>query len=278
MSLKIGGPKQPEGPGQVTSLYGGDVEMKFEPRKHKYFVREKDILGLWGEWQVKPSVTTLLGVLDKPALVQWAANMAVDFIQENLKVGEALDEITIGDLCSNARSAHRKYTKKACDVGTLVHQRLAEFLESGEVRSPVNEQAKSGFDAGIEWLQKHNAKALVVEGRAYSREFGFTATTDFIGEVDGINAVLDFKTSKDLYENYYWQIAAYAQARYEMAGEWYEGWLLRIDKETGEFEAKRVPKEDLQEYAKAFVHLIPIWEAQRKFKEQRKAEGYTVWE
>lgn len=278
MALKIGGPVQPPPAGQVTSLYGGDVEMKFDSRKHKYFVRERDILGLWNDWSVRPSVTTLLGVLDKPALVQWAANQAVAIIREQLLPGDTLDEVMIENLCESARTNYRKTTRKAADIGTLVHARLQEFLETGEVRAPVHEQAAISFGAGIDWLQKHRAKAFIVEGRAYSREHRFTATVDFVGEVDGNPAVLDFKTSKDLYENYYWQIALYAQARYEMDGEWREGWLLRIDKETGEFEAKRVPIPDLQKYAAVAVHLVPIWEAQRDFKEQRRAEGYTVWE
>lgn len=278
MPLKVGRPDPRPGPGAITSLYGGDIEMKFDSRKHKYFVRERDEVGFWGDWSVRPSVTTLLGVLDKPALVQWAANQAVAIIREQLTPGDTLDEVMIEKLCEDARSNYRKTTKKAADIGTLVHARLQEYLEAGVVNTPVHTMAAQSFGAGIEWLQKHEAKAFIVEGRAYSRAHRFTATVDFVGEVDGNPAVLDFKTSKDLYENYYWQIALYAMARYEMDGEWREGWLLRIDKETGEFEAKRVPIPDLQKYAAAAVHLIPIWEAQREFKEQRKAEGYTVWE
>ena len=43
----------------------------FDEEKHRYYLDGKQMTG----------VTTILGVLAKPALIQWAANMAIDSVR-----------------------------------------------------------------------------------------------------------------------------------------------------------------------------------------------------
>ena len=58
--------------------------------------------------------------------------------------------------------------------------------------------------------------------------------------VDGKLCVIDFKTSKKIYKSYYLQVAAYAAAIQMMqGGDLPMGIILRLDKETGEFQEKR---------------------------------------
>ena len=45
----------------------------FDEKTHRYYIGDKQRTG----------TTTVLGILAKPALIQWAANMAVDYIKEN---------------------------------------------------------------------------------------------------------------------------------------------------------------------------------------------------
>jgi hypothetical protein len=63
-------------------LYAGNVILNFNPDKHLYTVDDKKIDG----------VTSILGVINKPALIAWAANCAADFIKATLKAGRSLDQ------------------------------------------------------------------------------------------------------------------------------------------------------------------------------------------
>src|ERR1700687_5883043 len=90
-------------------LYNNDIKLRFNSEKHKYFVKDKPV----------PSVTTILGVIAKPALINWAANQAVEFMQMNIKPGQSLDEIELSNLFKDAKKAHFKKKTDAGQLGTF---------------------------------------------------------------------------------------------------------------------------------------------------------------
>ena len=65
----------------INKMYGGNVELVFNPLKHQYTVDDEVVV----------SVTTALGVLSKPALIYWSANMAAEYVKENIKPGVAME-------------------------------------------------------------------------------------------------------------------------------------------------------------------------------------------
>ena len=64
----------------TNHLYGGTVDIVFESFRHQYTC----------EGRVIPGCTTALGILSKPALLYWAANMASDYWRDNIKPGHSL--------------------------------------------------------------------------------------------------------------------------------------------------------------------------------------------
>src|SRR4051812_27417221 len=105
------------------SLYSGTVELTFDPVKHKYKANGKEVLG----------VTTVLKVINKPALMPWAAKMTAEYVEQNLKPGLALDEIQIQQLCSAAKGAYRKKAQDSADLGHLAHSWFEAYF-SGRTR------------------------------------------------------------------------------------------------------------------------------------------------
>ena len=74
--------------------------------------------------------------------------------------------------------------------------------------------------------------------------------------VDGKLCVIDFKTSKKVYKSYHLQVTAYAIAMQMMlGGDLPMGIILRLDKETGEFQEKRF---DPQAHVDTFFKCVEL--------------------
>ena len=102
--------------------------------------------------------------------------------------------------------------KEAGKRGTLVHK-TTEMLEAGgTVLRPgfsVQEwQMVAGF---VNWHTKHSPVVKHVEHGLVSDKLKIGGTIDRIYQIDGSNVLLDIKTSGSIYDNYWAQVAAYAE-------------------------------------------------------------------
>lgn len=127
------------------------------------------------------------------------------------------------------RSPYRSTSEKA-DMGTIVHSaveayiadkpltddQLREMLE--EARVPLARwKATKGYIAGaLEFLFDHEPEILHSEATVYSREHGYAGTADLVAKlrIGGSTraAILDFKTSKSIYDEMGLQLCAYSRA------------------------------------------------------------------
>jgi ATP-dependent exoDNAse (exonuclease V) beta subunit len=103
---------------------------------------------------------------------------------------------------------------------------------------PENEQAANAINAFRDWVKQNDVEWLAAEQRVYNRKQGYAGTVDAVARVNGVFSVIDFKTSARIYEEYHLQVAAYSKCVEDIYGETVEGaYILRFDKESGEFEA-----------------------------------------
>jgi hypothetical protein len=212
-------------------LYNGEITLEFNETTHTYTVDDKIIYG----------VTSIVGVLDKPALIYWAVGKAIDFLKQVLTPGLVIDEVNLPAMLEGAKTAHRKHLKDASDIGTAVHDYLERYLTAGINKEklppmPVNQNIKAGIKAVLEWAKENNVRFLASERKIYSKKYGYAGTLDALAEVNGKLAIVDFKTSNGIYEDYFLQTAAYARAVEEEDGKKIEEcWILRIPKDGSEF-------------------------------------------
>lgn len=214
---------------KMISLYGGDVRLEFDPARHAYTWNGKFI----------PGVTSILRILDKPALIQWAANMAAEYVLDALPLDDStpihLD--VLKDVCKEAKSAHRRISKDAADVGTVVHAFAERALVEQRVKLPQDPLARKGAEAFLGWLHATEHHAINVERMVFSKTHYYAGTCDFYGHIAGKVCVMDLKTSSGLYPEMLLQIAAYAIAISEETGEQInDGWIVRLCKKTGKCE------------------------------------------
>jgi hypothetical protein len=232
---------------QEMEIYGG--KLTFNDGSHRYFFNGEAV----------PGVTTILSRLSKPALIQWAADMAVQHIERNALSTE--EGYLVSDDCLiGAKTAHRVVRDTAADIGTAVHDYASKVL-IGDAWEPattdMETQARGAFDR---WLAEHKVEPVELERMVFSKYNWFAGRTDFYGVIDGRKATLDFKTSSAIYVEHWLQATAYDIALCEeLGGEPTDRWVVRLDKNTGAFDAqKRAPNID---HNAAFLSAVGLHRA-----------------
>jgi hypothetical protein len=161
-----------------------------------------------------PSVTQLMDQLGKPALVQWAANMAADYATDNW---DNLQQANPSERRKRIASAHRANRDRAAAQGTAVHA-LAELLITGQPID-VPEQI-SGYVGGLaRWLERTGVVVTVSEAKVWTDHDPELGLTGYAGTFDAIVkhprhglGLVDWKTGSGIYGNMGLQLAGYRAA------------------------------------------------------------------
>ena len=242
------------------TLYGGEVELTFDPVKHLYLANGEKADG----------VTSVLGTLAKPALIYWAANKASEYIQENLKPGVSYDELQIQELVEGAKMAHRKRSKEAADVGTLAHNWISKWIKGENPESLTNTTAKEICERFVQWAEEKKVEFVFSEKKIYSKRKGYAGTCDFVSKIDGGLWVGDIKTANAFYPEQLWQASAYREALAEEFKEKYAGRIIVRCGKDGSFEEKEDSSEE--NHFKDLSAFFGLLSAHRRLAEIRDEE------
>ena len=152
-----------------------------------------------------PSVTTILQVIAKPALLNWAARTAASLVLEDPERFDTAD-----------KAAGGIFTKrdKAADRGSMVHS-LCEAIDLGNTPDLSEAPADVQGDARAyqAFVATHNPQTLYTEATVWSDTHQYAGTTDLICKLqDGKTWLLDRKTGKAIYREATLQVTAYRHA------------------------------------------------------------------
>src|ERR1035437_3506725 len=112
--------------------------------------------------QALTGVTTILGVIAKPMLIQWSANMAVESIKGQLYDLTLMPPRTVlDDIFAMAKVAHRKKKEEAGVKGTDVHAEVELLIKQSMATGLMsyagdNEQVKHF----IKWSEDNKVKFI----------------------------------------------------------------------------------------------------------------------
>ena len=138
-------------------------------------------------------VTHILGVISKPALIYWYAK--------------------------NGMKKCKQILHLRAEFGTTCHKLFEIMMAGGIVNSKnYNEEMQTTISDFNTWRDEHEIESQGLEVHLWSETYKYAGTTDFIGLVDGKLTILDWKTSKAIYNEYWLQIAAYVHAFEELTG------------------------------------------------------------
>jgi CRISPR/Cas system-associated exonuclease Cas4 (RecB family) len=181
-------------------------------------------------------VTTILKILNKPALAKWANFLG--FKRQNI------DEVL----------------NKASTIGTNIHSAIYSFMMDKyfifiQNRHCGKHTIMRYMNSFLEWKRTHEITPIFMEKHLVTDDFG--GTVDFYGIVDGKKTVIDFKTSKRVYSSMFLQLAAYC-IMLEEKGHKVEQVGIIIVNEEG-YNEKFITRKQLNEYIKAFKTLVSLF-------------------
>ena len=215
-----------------------------------------------------PGVTTVLGILNKPALVPWANNLGLQGINV------------------------RDYVDDKADIGTLDHEMMhinlqnlmSTFPDSSLLWEQVDENnvplrvkgyytgmqlqiAQVGFKKFLEWKSQHTIVPIILERGMVSEKYQFGGTIDNYCLLDGIPTLIDYKTCKALYPEHFIQVCAYRQLLKETGHKVKKCAILRVGRvEMEGFEFQEIPEKKLALCWKMFKYCLQIYNLQKQLK------------
>jgi len=226
-----------------------------------------------------PSVTNILSVISKPALVPWAARVERELVVEaaaalymdaptSPRMTKAGYVTSLIQRLGHER-AHEKQLRKAGDIGSECH-RLVEWnlrLKSGQKvgdQPIVSPAAATAFSSFSQWWGESGLQVLAIEQTVWHPLLRYAGTLDILAYQGQDLVLVDLKTSRAIYDEYALQVAAYIKAMDAMGhGPVQRGYIVRLPKADGDgFEVLGLS--DVDRSFEAFEHAFALWKWQQK--------------
>lgn len=205
-------------------------------------------------------VTTVLKVISKPALIQWAANVAVEYVKNNpLPLQQdGLDGVigTSEEILEKARFAHKQKKEKAGDWGTILHEAIESWIKTGQ-EPQLEEEHKVVFGKFKDWVKENKVEFIESEKHVWSKDMWVGGICDLVFTMNGKKYIGDIKTSSRIYNEHFFQMAAYNLCLEEM-GEHQdiEGYVVINLKKDGEIDLMRA--DNLEMNRQAFLAALTL--------------------
>jgi hypothetical protein len=280
-------------------FYKGTERLRFSPSKWLWLRELAD-----GKLQPLEGVTTVLKATHNASepLINWALKQSyIKFkallLASHMGPNKAFEiwENELDALIVEAKKAAKEKLEDAGDVGTMAHNHLEKIakatLKDDSRRLielvallPPEPRAESCVIAGILWCVEHDIEWVYSERPVYSRIHGVCGTLDNIAWASSCKNPLccptpftrrrvqiDYKSSNALRVEYCLQTGLYTMAfEEEFPDEVIEDrFILRLDKETAEFEPWHLEGRELQKQdADAYLAALQCYRTSKAVEER----------
>ena len=197
-----------------------------------------------------PGVTTVLQIVNKPALAPAANRLGLQNINTNI------------------------YWRTLADIGSIAHFLILKHLndiqkpdisELGNFSQNQIDKAENSFLSYLEWEKNHKVEPVLLETPMVSESKKYGGTPDCVCHLDGGTklTLIDFK-SGGIYKEAYWQVAAYG---YLCGVE--KGIILGIPRTADESFDERII-DDLSLGIYPFLKCLELYNAIKAYESQVK--------
>jgi hypothetical protein len=244
-----------------------------------------------------PSVTSILQVLGKPALVNWAGKLnreraaeeAATLYSEMAETGAMFPAAWFRSTLFSriqGRVFHNEEARAQADIGTVAHERCewsvkkkmgAEVSPQDPISGPRamalpiadRERALWASIAFDDWMAKNRVEPIATEIVVAHRKYGYAGTADLVARVNGAVSLIDLKTSSGIWPEMRLQVAAYRAALNSPGGLPVPvemtmpiattAHIVRLPKKVSDPEFEAVEVGNLDAHMDAFLSLLNVW-------------------
>ena len=198
-----------------------------------------------GDGTKVPSVTSILRVIGKGEhLLTWANSLGLD----------GYDVI--------------EYRKAQAAVGTLGHAMIqADLLGRSMDFYGFSQEERDRADNVLRsyraWRRLHNPEPILVEEPLVSESCKYGGTIDLYARLGDLCGIIDVKTSNDIYDEHFYQIAAYSRLLVENGHRVDFNAILRVGRDEGDgftFQMAKNPQRDLAVFDAAHALYLRMQE------------------
>ena len=216
---------------------------------------------------VYPSVTTVLNVINKPALIPWAKKQSLEkvrYVLQNHVMNGTLPEIKNTDdidaIINEASKTPDQALQLAGDFGSQAHTMIDRIIKA-RINNEKDPKITPDLSVVMESFEmfcatykpvfvasevmvcvNHDSIKTVTGYHMPVLRSGYAGTIDAIALVgDGVPIVIDFKTGKGIYDEHRLQVGAYSEAlalrniypNHNTLGDFAfnEAWVVRLSKD-----------------------------------------------
>jgi hypothetical protein len=191
-------------------------------------------------------VTTALSELGKPYLVPWANKLGLQGIDS------------------------RTYVDETAQAGKLAHAMILDEIRGIKPDLHAFSQyeidaAENSFIKYLDWRKRHDVQPIHTEQGFVSERYQYGGTIDCYCLLDGRPTLVDFKTSKDIYDEHWYQVAAYRQLLEEASYSVDEVRILQIGRANeGDFQERH--RTDTSVELRIFLAALEIYNLKKLLK------------
>lgn len=209
-----------------------------------------------------PSVTSIIGLADKPALTNWKIDQA---ILAALTLPRSPEEQE-GDWIKRVKQDSKEQAYKAAERGTAIHAAIQGHYEGQPPQDEYWPHVKGTVSTVTDFfgIQNWNAEC------SFAHPLGFGGKTDLSCKHEKLGIVVDFKskefdtdTKLDIYDEHHMQLSAYAQG---LGIEQARGAICYVSvTNPGLARVIEVTVDDMARGWESFQSLLRFWKSKNRF-------------
>lgn len=246
---------------------------KFDTEKHVHILDGAPLYG----------TSTIVKEVMPPFLAKWGAQCAADYIRAKFGSETHIDipANKFSDILTESVSAWSKVRKDAATKGTDMHKDLEDYvqmcIDSFDGTPQVGEAYTGQVGKFAEWANANVQQFIFAEKYTYSKELHIGGIVDCLAKLrTGELAVIDFKSSKEVYFNHLVQIGGYALQLEENGYCEADGSMpstqIKIDAlivvPFGSKDLKPLKVTNVEGFKETFKHLVEVYKLKLAFEKR----------
>lgn len=158
---------------------------------------------------------------------------------------------------------YRKARDKAADVGTLAHWMIECHLRGlqpdlAQFTPDDVDRAENAVLKLMSWWESSGLTLIAAEQQLVSERWGYGGTLDIVARRGRETVLVDLKTSKDIYPEYWRQVAAYGELMMLRPSAYI---ICRIGKEADAADFEIAEKRDVSGHLAVFMACLATYNA-----------------